>query len=643
VWLPLQYALTPDQHDSQEKIDELIERAVRRPFTEGNRLSYIVNEQFDFQLGRMIHDADDYHVLWIHDFRGVNAEGKPDEVAYTQVLNSYLSALTAKVRAYDEVGTLPVYMIFIDQWFYAIQSGRLWMDLLENPMNHRLRLPAGFEEWERSIELAQQELRDAVASSRLLQAEAGQYGDRWLHNRIKVHVSITNRGDPTFWNRQILPLIGLTDNAMRDHRKVSFYDITEEDPYRGRAMYTGMGVGEHYTSLNWEDRAVMLQGPAAIGLKIAARQLLLNQGIPEERIPYHLQPRVPAGDAATIAATDAPWVNDARVLELHNETGYNAKSINVAKAILYTLMPPGSVIKTPDSLWNSGFWGGMLVGSALRGARVLAIAPSSRNAPSWGFGQMVRTKEILIRLVASDDILGDEIRKAGGLLRVGVFAPGTPVTDMQSKLGAFIRAYEDEPFIRELFPIHPTIMPVLWEVHAALGEQLAGVEESWTHQEHDGTPKLHLKANFFASAEAWDGFISRPELGSYFQIYMEHRVAQILHRTDALADPGATSERMLEAAMPTLERWEETLEPAVRERLIFYLMLGSANQNYRSMLLDGEVAVVVSGWASIIAVLDFISIMGQSTWVSDLEELEALLPDFERYRRAVGQWLKTLL
>jgi hypothetical protein len=100
---------------------------------------------------------------------------------------------------------------------------------------------------------------------------------------------------------------------------------------------------------------------------------------------------------------------------------------------------------------------------------------------------------------------------------------------------------------------------------------------------------------------------------------------------------------MLEEAMPTLERWEENLDPRDREAVAFYLMLGSKNQNYRSMILDGEVTVILSGLSSLIAIVDFVSIVGQSTWVADLEELEVLLPDFGRLRRTLGQWIKLLL
>jgi hypothetical protein len=68
-----------------------------------------------------------------------------------------------------------------------------------------------------------------------------------------VHVHITNQPDPTFWSDQVLPLVGMPDNILRDHRKIVLWDITEEDPARGGMMFTGMGVGEHYGGALRED------------------------------------------------------------------------------------------------------------------------------------------------------------------------------------------------------------------------------------------------------------------------------------------------------------------------------------------------------------------------------------------------------
>ena len=118
----------------------------------------------------------------------------------------------------------------------------------------------------------------AVAESDLLRIGASQYGDKWLKNLIKVHVNITNPADTSFRSWHIAGIMPIPDNMMRDHRKIAFYDITEDDPYQGMAMFTGMGIGEHYVGAHWEDRAIMIQGPGALAVKDAARGLLVAQG-----------------------------------------------------------------------------------------------------------------------------------------------------------------------------------------------------------------------------------------------------------------------------------------------------------------------------------------------------------------------------
>ena len=72
VWIPLHLALRPEQMATQEQLDSLLERAVERDVSAGgNEHYYVINEQFQWELLRHIREAEDYHVLWIHDFRGV--------------------------------------------------------------------------------------------------------------------------------------------------------------------------------------------------------------------------------------------------------------------------------------------------------------------------------------------------------------------------------------------------------------------------------------------------------------------------------------------------------------------------------------------------------------------------------------------
>ncbi|UCH85139.1 MAG: hypothetical protein JSW50_05470, partial [Candidatus Latescibacterota bacterium] len=281
VWIPMQYGLRPEQHDTQAEMDRLVERATEEEFTPGNEVYYIINEKFQFEVHKQILRAEDYHVLWIHDFRGVDGAGDPDEVSFRQVVDSYFAALIKNVRDYDRTGRLPVYMIVQDQYYYENNKSRRWHKLLMDPMHHKIELPNDYEWMETTIDSVQNELRDAVAQSQLLQAQAREYGEEWLKNRIKVHVSITHPADASFWSRDVAPLIGVHDNYVRDHRKISFYDVTEEDPYKGGAIFTGMGIGEHYMGATWEDRGVLAKGPSLIKLKDACRALLLHNGVKE--------------------------------------------------------------------------------------------------------------------------------------------------------------------------------------------------------------------------------------------------------------------------------------------------------------------------------------------------------------------------
>ncbi|MBW1999117.1 MAG: hypothetical protein JRJ29_14285, partial [Deltaproteobacteria bacterium] len=192
VWIPLQYGLTPSGYDSQEEMDGILEKVTRGKFVHGNDVYYVINEQFQPEVARMILQAEDYHVLWIHDYRGMTPAGNPDRIGFGQTLFGYLSAMINRVREYDQKGKFPVYLIMIDQFYYEANKGKLWLDLLENPLEHELRLPDGYEEWEEGIKKAQRELRSAVAESSRLQEEAKLFGKRWLTNKIKVHVNITN-------------------------------------------------------------------------------------------------------------------------------------------------------------------------------------------------------------------------------------------------------------------------------------------------------------------------------------------------------------------------------------------------------------------------------------------------------------------
>jgi len=116
VWLPLQLALTEEQYDEQTEVDALVERAVGRPFTDRNALTYLRSSDLPLEIARSIFATRNYHVIWLHDFTGRRAITKDiDQVGFTMVADAYLPALTQAVMRYDSTGNMPVYMILHDE------------------------------------------------------------------------------------------------------------------------------------------------------------------------------------------------------------------------------------------------------------------------------------------------------------------------------------------------------------------------------------------------------------------------------------------------------------------------------------------------------------------------------------------------
>jgi len=642
VWLPLQLGLKSDDHDTQAKLDAIVEGVLGVQFTDGNRVWYVVNEQFQAEVTRSIQQAEDYHVLWIHDFAGRTEKGLPDVLSLRYVVDVYLRALARRIREYDSRRRLPVYMIFIDEHYYETHRGRLWLDVLEQPLEKGPTLPRAFASLADSVRKAQEDLRDAIASSRLLQAEVRQYGDRWLRNLVKVHVSVTNPADQSFWSRQIVPLLGIPDNIMRDHRKIAFYDITEDDPYRGLAIYTGMGIGEEYAGPTWEDRALLVQGPAVLSLKTQARRLLEGQGIAPGRIPYPLRARPLAPDyqaavEAEIAHPRGAGGHGQRAVELHNGTGFQEKQVSVVKATLYGLMPAGSVIKVPDSLWGNALFASLLTGSALRGCRVLFVSPSVAAAPNPGWPTLVLVHDLFARLIVLQQEFGPELQAVDGMLKTGIYNPGIGVWEIGARFASAYKNGRRTPFLRDLFPVDASVDSLL--AHARELVPPSPTDSGRIRTGREVMPKLHLKANFFASREGWDSLLVRPELAQVLQAYVAQLVSTDPQRYDARVAAealGAASDRVVTA-------FRATLSDRDRERLVYYLLMGSANEDYRSMLMDGEASVLLSGWSGVVGLIDFSLIMNLSVWIDDLEMLDALLPAPTGLQRAIARQVRPAL
>jgi hypothetical protein len=326
-----------------------------------------------------------------------------------------------------------------------------------------------------------------------------------------------------------------------------------------------------------------------------------------------------------------------RAIELHNTTGFGPKEIAVAQATLFNLISPGGVMKIPDSLWMNELFASLLAGGALRGARVLPIAPSRLSAPAPALG-LIAVHDVFSRLLAFSRVMAPQLAAAGGTLRPGIYHSRGDVDDVAARTLALARSMQQYPFLAELYPT----LPAFFAAHAASLPVPAGEpagSSAAAAAVADLPAKLHLKGFLYISMPAWAHLIAGPPLERALQVYLTER-----QRLSA----GETNE---DAMVRTLQRiGAEVINPVLealpgghRSDWVFYLQLGSPNMDYRSMLLDGEVAALISDWTSLYAFFDFMLLVGQVEWVEDQAALDALIPPPGAVGRRLGRWIRFAL
>ena len=640
VWLPLQLALAPEQYDEQAEVDSLLARIIGRPFTDRNALTMLRSSDLALEIARSIYATRDYHVLWMHDFTGRREKtGTVDNVSYEMVADAYLPALTEAVKRYDQTGRLPVYMILLDQFFYEPRDGRLFMTMLEDPLSASMSLPGDNAERVTHLRQRQAELRAAVAASTRLQADARRSGgDKWLHGMVKVHVNIINPADFSFRSISILPPLPFTpDNIMREHRKIVLYDLNEADPYRGEMLLMGVGVGEHYASGTWEDRGFRLRGPAALEARAGLRRLLLANGFMASEIPPPLQ-EVTSTEAAERRASLGDYVG--RALQVQNDVGFGAKQSSVARALLYDLAQPGSVVIVPDPLWLSDEWAGMLAGAAMRGARVHVIAPALANAPSPQAPLMARAHDVMQRLLELHDALAPQLRVSGGDLRVGIFAAKAHVDDAEGKRREVREGLQRAPWIEELIPFDAQTLAVLNHAEAQTARDL-GQAADIAQDERARPPQLHQKTQVIARPGAIAALVRQPGWDRIVARSMEAQAEQSAKFAEQLGYVTPDIDTLATRSTDTLLRGFELGVPeAERKRVSFYFTLGTHNEDPRGMLLDGEATIVVSGLPAAAGLVDLYYLMARSTWITTPAQLNQLIPEPSGFWRKTANWLE---
>ncbi len=643
VWLPLQLAIRPDQHDEQAEIDGVIERLVHQDFTDDNAALYLTGQQFLFELSRMLRQTEHYHVLWIHDYRGVTPQGRPDKVAFAMTRQGYMASLRRQVEAYDRTGVFPVYMIFLDQNYYEANKSKTFLGLLADPLGAPFSLPGNDSlstAMQAALRASQDSLRAAVAGSSRLQAEAARHTDPagWLRQTIRVHVSITNPSDLSFRSSRLLGLPFAPDNLIRDHRKLAFRDITEADPSSGEAIFTGTGVGQHYATPTWEDRTMLVSGSSLLQLKTEARLLLLQQGFKASEIPAPLQPMPRPADYDSLVAALEARGSVARGMNLHNRTGWAQKDASLIHMALYNLMPPGSVMYIPDSIWSNFLWAAQLVSAAARGCRVYVVAPGLGHAPSAAPFTMSRMQETFARLAIIHETLEPNFEAVGGSLRVGVYTRQSAVGDLAGTIDEVIANYGKYPFLAEEYPFAPAFYQELRQLEDSLSLHAAPVNQLLQDEVPRGV-LIHRKTQFFGTRDALERIARSPQMRTFVRDWI---IQQSVPFTDSVTRVPITERPELHAYQG-LRAALGALPADVRSRMVTYLTVGSLNKDYRSAMLDGETVYALAGDWSLIGWPDFFAEWGFVTWVNSPEELAQVLPPYTGTQRWMGRQMRRIL
>jgi hypothetical protein len=290
-------------------------------------------------------------------------------------------------------------------------------------------------------------------------------------------------------------------------------------------------------------------------------------------------------------------------------------------------MPSGGTIIAPDSLWNNDFWLGMFAGAALRGVDTFLIGPSVENAPSDSYITLGSLHDSLFRGMYLSQEFKEELKASGGSINVGIYRSNVDATNILERLDLVLKGFETNENINALLSVHPDVLKELKDIKTALDDTYLDRHSPLLVKKETKGPKLHMKTQFFASEKAME-ILSLKEWGPVLKRYFEERVKQTTGY--ALESEGITpeilGEREDEDNPNVIEAFEQTLSPEEKDAAMFFLTVGSHNQDRRSMFLDGEVLVGVAGYDSLIAMMDMVFLLHASVWPKDFAEFCKYLP-----------------
>ena len=304
-----------------------------------------------------------------------------------------------------------------------------------------------------------------------------------MRRRVRVQILITYPLDPAFAG----------DILMRDHRKLAFYDATASDPNSGGGMFTGEGVGEHYQGPDWEDRSLVIRGPEVLRLKTAAWRLLRARALTRRKSTSCAKgPFRPIPPSRTVRATRG------RATRRRSTKRAGGPRRPRFSGGAHNLMPRG--VHDRRTRCGRPTSGGDVRRRRAAECRAYIIAPTLDNAPSNALPTMGLMHETLAMLFAASQRMAPDLARSGGALRVGLYTRTTDVSDMRAQVEALLDTRQSRAGIFPRAGFHPEVLRALKAEYDTLQSQYAGPVHPFG-VETPGKPRIHMKAQFFASAE----------------------------------------------------------------------------------------------------------------------------------------------
>jgi hypothetical protein len=256
---------------------------------------------------------------------------------------------------------------------------------------------------------------------------------------------------------------------------------------------------------------------------------------------------------------------------------------------------------------------------------------------------MALAHEVMLRLLQLRTQLDEPIRRAGGDLRVGLFAARAQVDDTTGRRREIRDGLQRAPWIRDVIPFDARALAVLGRAEVQTATDGKDGTALATH-EAPRPPQLHQKTQLIARPGAIAALVRQPGWEDVLARTMETQAQQTSRFSEQLS--WTTPDLDTRATPGTdllLRGYEQAIPPAERKNVSFYFTPGTQNEDPRGMTLDGESTVIVSGFHAAAGLVDLYYLMARSTWVTTPPELDRLLPPPSRLMRALASFIRATM